>query len=111
MYAIAKLNYSGNDDASVQGFLAKEVKSIADWEKKIRSGLESEFEESDYMELYYSDNNSTPFASVDEVMGTFTIKKITKAEYETLVRIFGTYSRTKEVRYGHVHSYLTDDGY
>jgi hypothetical protein len=104
-YVLLNVNFSGNDDAQVEGFIAREVESQKEWQKQIKQAVKEELKDGDgFLEIYHSDNCSTPFESVEEVLGTFTMKTITKEEFLVLSNLFG--SSDNVVSYGHTDSYL-----
>lgn len=78
-YILLNVDFTGNDDANVTGFIAREVASEKEWLKQIKNALKVEFADRDgCIEIYNSDNCSTPFESLEEVLDTFSMKKITK---------------------------------
>lgn len=96
MYAMIKIDFVGNDDFHFQGFKIGMTKSIQATIELIRDNLEQEFEDDGgILEIYHSDNDQTPFESVDEVMQTLEINEISEVEYQTLKKFIGTdYGKT-----------------
>lgn len=104
-YILLNVNFNGNDDANVVGFIAREVESEKEWLKQIKSAIKQELKDNDgYLEISNSDNCSTPFESLDEVLDIFSMIKITKEEFLVLSNLFG--SNDNVVEYGHTDSFL-----
>jgi hypothetical protein len=96
-YVMAEINFSGNDDVNFQGFKLACVESLEDWQNQIKAKVEERFEENGYVEIYHSDNDSTPFDSAEELINTVTLKKITKAEFEAVSSVVGqSYGNTED---------------
>lgn len=104
-YILLNVNFNGNDDANVVGFIAREVESEKEWLKQIKSAIKQELKDNDgYLEISNSDNCSTPFESLDEVLDIFSMIKITKEEFLVLSNLFGSCNNV--VEYGHTDSFL-----
>lgn len=104
-YIMLKVDFTGNDDAHVVGFVAREVESEKEWLKQIKSAIRQELRDNDgYINISNSDNCETPFESLDEVLDTFSTKKITKEEFLFLKNLFGSYDNV--VTYGHTDNFL-----
>lgn len=104
-YVMLEVDFTGNDDAHVVGFIAREVESEKEWLKQIKSAIREKLKDNDgYIDIYNSDNNSTPFESLDDVLDTFSMKKITKEEFLVLSNLFGSYDNV--VEYGHTDDFL-----
>lgn len=89
IYAMAKIDFMGNDDVNFCGFVIKQVPSVQDWENDMRELLENDFEEDRYITIYHSDNDGTPFDSVDEVMNVIKICEIDKNTFDILMKTLG----------------------
>ena len=89
-YVIAEINFSGNDDVDFRGFVAQEVTSLEDWKNQIKTKIDAKFEEDSYVEIYHSDNDSTPFESAEELFDTIKLKKVTQQEFEVITRVIGS---------------------
>lgn len=104
-YVLLNIAFSGNDDAYVEGFIAREVESKKEWFEQIKQAIKDELKDGDgFLEIYNSDNCSTPFESVEEVLNTFTMKQITKDDFLVLSKLFG--GDQNVVSYGHTDSFL-----
>lgn len=103
-YVLLNVDFTGNDDAHVEGFQAREVVSEKEWLKQIKSALKEEFKDDGYITIYHSDNDGTPFDSVEEVLSIISTKVITKEEFLMLERLFGSYQNV--VSFGHSDSFL-----
>lgn len=103
-YVLLNVDFTGNDDAHVEGFQAREVVSEKEWLKQIKATLKEEFKNDGYMTIYHSDNDGTPFDSVDEVLSIISTQVITKEEFLTLEKLFGSYNNV--VSYGHSDDFL-----
>lgn len=97
-YVIAKINFSGNDDVDFRGFVVQEVTSLEDWKNQIKTKIDNKFEEDGgAVEIYHSDNDSTPFESAEELFNTVKLKKITQEEFEAITRVIGaSYGNTTD---------------
>lgn len=96
MFAMINIDFVGNDDFHFQGFKIGLTKSVQATLDLIRNNLEQAFEDEDgILDIYHSDNDHTPFESVDEVMDNIEVQEITEAEYNTLKKFVGTdYGKT-----------------
>lgn len=104
-YIMLEVDFTGNDDAHVVGFIAREVESEKEWLKQIKSAIRQELKDNDgYINISNSDNCETPFDSLEEVLSTFSMKKITKEEFLVLSNLFGSYDNV--VEYGHTDNFL-----
>lgn len=104
-YILLNINFVGSDDAPIDGFIAREVESEKEWLKQIKSSIKEEFKENDYLEIYHSDNCSTPMESVEEVLSMFSMKKITQEQFLVLKTLFA-YPDSDVVKYGHDEGFL-----
>ena len=104
-YVLLKMSFVGNDDANVEGFVAKPVESQKAWEKQIKNAIKADLDDSSgCMTIYHSDNDGTPFESVAEVWQTLKFKKITEDQFDALSKLFQ--GNKKSVEFGHVPSFL-----
>jgi hypothetical protein len=90
MFAMIKIDFVGNDDFHFQGFKIGQTSSVQATLDVIRENLEQAFEDEDgIIEIYHSDNDQTPFESLEEVMDTLSVEEITEAEFNTLKKFIG----------------------
>lgn len=102
-YGFVEIYFLGNDDVNFQGFKFQPVDNLENWQQVIKENLEQEFLENRYLTIYHSDNDGTPFSSVDEVMDTLEFKELTKEEFEMLDKLFPQHE------YGHTPYFLNYD--
>lgn len=88
IYAIAQISFLGNDDIDFEGYVLKEVSSIQSWEEHMRQAVEQEMENGG-LTIYHSDNDGTPFETVQDVMDTISIDEIDKNTFDVLRHTLG----------------------
>lgn len=99
------IDWIGNDDAPITGFIVREVESQKEWNKQIKVAVKDKLKDNDgYLEIYNSDNCSTPFESVDEVLDIFSMRTVTKEEFMVLKNIFGETDNV--ITYGHSEDFF-----
>lgn len=104
-YVMVEISFLGNDDIDFQGFKICEVESKKEWEKQIKNNIQQELDDGDgNFTIYSSDNDGTPFESLEEVWDTLTFKKINEEEFKIVSKVLGF--KGKDVEYGHTPGFL-----
>lgn len=96
IYGMVKWSMLGSDDYYHTGFTIQKIYTLEHFETQIKHNVESWFEDSDYKEIYYSDNN---FSTVnkDDILSSLKFIQVSNKDFEVMQQVLGG---NKQVRFG-----------
>lgn len=105
IYGMVKWSMLGSDDYRHTGFTVQKIFDLEHLEEKIKEKINQFFEDSDYKEIYYSDNN---FSTVekDDVLSSLQFIQVSQKEFNSLQKVLGG---NETIKFGDHESFMDYD--